>query len=170
MPAGRTRAARIEELTARQFNPYDVAVAADMNVGIANYGQRLRETVVGCDRHARLATQTGGQCPGLGIDLLFLALDLGQFIRGAAELVGHGGKAVFEQLGLLLLLGEHGLLALVITVQRVNARLVQFVLLLQGGLLLLVLGHAALKHHRIVGTSGQSDQPQGHRSRRPRLA
>ena len=90
--------------------------------------------------------------------------------RRAAELLGHGVQAVFQQLGLLLLLGQEGFLALVVLIQRVNARLIQFVLLLQGGLLLLVLGHAALQHHRIVGTAGQSDQPQGQRPRRPRPA
>ena len=107
---------------------------------------------------------------GLAVDFLLFALDLGQLGRRAAELLGHGGQAVFQQLGLLLLLGQQGFLVLVVVIQRVNARLIQFVLLLQGGLLLLVLGHAALKHHRIVGTAGQSDQPQGHRSRRPRRA
>ena len=169
--AGRTRrAARIEELIARQLDANHVAVAADVDVGIMNDRQRLQEAVVGRDRHARLTPQAGREGPGLGVDFLLFALDLGQLGRRAAELLGHGGQAVFQQLGLLLLLGQQGFLVLVVAIQRVNARLIQFVLLLQGGLLLLVLGHAALQHHRIVGTAGQSDQPQGHRSRRPRRA
>ena len=45
----------------------------------------------------------------LRVDFLLLALDLGQLGRRAAELLGHGGQAVFQQLGLLLLLGQQGL-------------------------------------------------------------
>ena len=163
-------AARFEELIARQLDANHVAIAADVDVWIADDGQRLQKAVVGRDRHARLTPQAGREGLGLGVDFLLLALDLGQLGRRAAELLGDSGQAVLEQFALLLLLGQEGLGALVVTRQRVNARLIQFVLLLQGGLLLLVLGHAALQHHRIVGTAGQNDQPQGHRSRRPRPA
>ena len=65
-------------------------------------------------------------------DFLLFALHLGQLLRRAGELLGHGGKAVFQQLALLLRLGQQAFGLLVAAVQRRRMPLHQFVLVLQG--------------------------------------
>ncbi len=49
-PGRQSGAARLEELTARQFDANHVAVAADMDAGRVDGRQRLQEAVVRADR------------------------------------------------------------------------------------------------------------------------